>query len=66
MPEGIGYDEPAYKGKMSNPHYTEKTQLVATGGVADRDVTDVEAEVADMGVSVDGYMSYKNDNQGGN
>ena len=66
MPEGIGYDEPAYKGKMSNPHYTEKTQLVATGGVAERDILDVEAEARDMGVNVEGYKAYPNDNQGGN
>ena len=66
MPEGIGYDEPAYKGTMSNPHTTEKTQLVATGGVAERDINDVEAEVADMGIDVHGYKNYPNDNQGGN
>ena len=64
MPEGIGYDEPAYKGTASNPHETEKTQLVATGGVASRNVTDVEAEVADMGTFPD--ASGPNGNQGGN
>ncbi len=66
MPEGIGYDEPAYKGKMSNPHYTEKTQLVATGGVAERDVTNVEAEVRDMGIDLEGWKSVPNGGQGGN
>ena len=64
MPEGIGYDEPAPR--YSNPHKTEKTQLVATGGVAERNITNVEAEAADMGIDLEGYLNYKNDNQGGN
>ena len=53
MPEGIGYDEPAYNDKTSNPHETEKTQLVATGGMAEVDHTKVEAEAAAHGVSLE-------------
>ena len=66
MPEGIGYDEPAYKGKASNPHTTEKTQLVATGGIAAIDQTKVEADAAANGIPLDQWDNWKNDNQGGN
>lgn len=51
MPEGIGYDEPMPK--YSNPHTTEKTQLVATGAEGRVDQTKVEAEAAAHGVSLD-------------
>lgn len=53
MPEGIGYDEPAYKGKASNPHTTEKTQLVATGAVGSIDQTKVEEDARINGVSLE-------------
>ncbi len=52
MPEGVGYDSPKPATKSPSEYETSKTQVVATGSKEPRNDTDVEAEVAAMGVNV--------------
>ena len=62
MPEGYGYDEPTPK--YSNPHKTEKTQIVATGGMAEVDQTKVEEEAAAFGVDLNPIGGHGQGGQG--